>query len=85
MQKQNTKKLVSAIVIILVLLLSYCISEFGLAKQNTNQEMIQLERCVDGDTFVASTKKFGSTKIRLSGVNTPEISHPGYGIKEEHY
>lgn len=88
MNKKNKKQMIGIIVFLLVLLGSYLLNQYGSNTAPTSiggQEAIQFERCVDGDTFVAKTKKFGSTKIRLSGVNTPELAHPEDGIQEEYF
>lgn len=82
----NRKQLIVLIVVFVIIAGVYLFDVLN-TKLSTigKRELIQLERCVDGDTFVAQTKTFGSTKIRLSGVNTPEVAHPGHDIKEEYF
>lgn len=83
----NKKQVIVLLFVFLIILCGYSFEQLVVNKSNNNEnrEIIQFERCVDGDTFVAKTKKFGSTKIRLSGVNTPELAHPEDGIQEEYY
>lgn len=86
MKKQNTKQLIGIGIVVLFLLIGYFLNQPTPQQTKVGgKEAIQFERCVDGDTFVAKTKTYGSTKIRLSGVNTPELAHPEDGIKEEYY
>lgn len=87
MSKKNQKQIIGVVAIILLIALFVYIFNQTQNNQSTTEtrEVIQLDRCVDGDTFVAKTKKYGTTKIRLSGVNTPELAHPEDGIQEEYY
>lgn len=86
-KKQNTKQIIGLAIILFIIIGGYFLNQSSGVVQNQSgsRDAIQFERCVDGDTFVAKTKKFGSVKIRLSGVNTPELAHPEDGIKEEYY
>lgn len=53
---------------------------------STSQQFIPAEvtKVVDGDTLYLKTND-RQEKVRLIGVNTPEISHPGVDIKEQPY
>lgn len=38
-------------------------------------------RVVDGDTLVIDEPVYGTTSVRLIGVDAPEVSHPAYGAQ----
>ena len=44
-----------------------------------DNQVVTITRVVDGDTLYVSNKKIGEEKVRLIGINAPEIQHPTKG------
>lgn len=60
------------ILILILLLLTSCISS---SKKYSNYDYYPIKKVVDGDTFWIDDGSEKGTKVRLIGVDTPEINH----------
>ena len=47
-----------------------------------NQEKVDIEKVIDGDTLIISGKQYKSEKLRLIGVDTPEV-HDQYKMQRD--
>ncbi|OGW33505.1 MAG: hypothetical protein A2X59_08885, partial [Nitrospirae bacterium GWC2_42_7] len=83
--KKKYLKLFSAVILVLISLL-YGLSEkdIPIESENKNGSLIRVEKVHDGDTITAIVEN-RSEKIRLIGIDTPEMGQRPWGSKAKEY
>lgn len=84
MRKKDLKLLATFILVLISLL--YGLSEKDISIQGTNQDrsLIRVEKVHDGDTITARVEN-RYEKIRLIGIDTPEMGQRPWGSKAKEY
>lgn len=65
------------IIFLIIMIFSLFTNSIGCKSSNDNEKYYTITKVIDGDTYIINNGE----KIRLIGVNTPEIHHPIKGVE----